>query len=146
MSKSSTNSSIGVDVVIISYAKNEKLHNETLKGLTTLIDSEDSNVINFNIIIVESNKDISYDTFNSKGHSIKTIYTNKPFGYHTYLNLGLEYAKNEWSVLCNNDLIFTKGWASNIINLITQQRRLEPEKWKYVSASPINPNEPWHKK
>ena len=133
-----------VDIIIISYARNEKLLQETITGIDSLINSEDSKELKFNIIVVESNKDISYDDINTLGHDIKTIYTEKEFGYHTYLNEGLKYCSAEWSCLCNNDLVFKPKWASNIIELILKLRTHNSSDWKYVSASPLNPREKWH--
>jgi len=135
-----------VDMVIISWAKSKKLHKESLTTIETLIDSEESSNIKFNIIVVESNKDTSYDDIEGKGHSIKTVYTDKEFGYHTYLNVGLEHGSAEWTCLCNNDLVFKPGWASEIIGLINAQRKGNPAQWEFVSASPCNPREMWHKR
>ena len=135
---------IEVDMVIISYAKNSDLHKETLTCIDSLTKSEDSKKIKFNVIVVESKSDISYDNIEDLGHSIKTVYSDKEFGYHTYLNVGLEHGNAEWSCLCNNDLLFHTEWASYILGIITVQRHTNPEAWKYVSASPCNPNEDWH--
>lgn len=135
---------IEIDMVIISWAKNQKLHKETLLCIKSLCESELSNTIKFNIFIVESNKDIYYESLNSKGHSIKTIHTDKPFGYHTYLNLGLKEGNAEWSCLCNNDLHFKPKWATEILTNILVQRNNDYSIWEYVSASPLNPKESWH--
>lgn len=136
---------IEVDMVIISWAKNPQLHKESLTCIETLAKSEDSNNLKFNIVMVESDKDTSYDDIDVLGHSIKTIYSDKKFGYHTYLNLGLQEGTAEWSCLCNNDLVFQPNWASKIVGLILAQRKVNPEQWEYVSASPANPRELWHK-
>lgn len=128
-----------VDVVICSYAKNDELLAVTHTGLQSLVDSEDE--IKFNIFIVETNPDISYDDFPVRHHSIETIHTDKEFGYHTYLNLGIEkFTKEaEWSCLCNNDLEFAKNWATIIIKTCEQVEN------RLISASPCNPKESWHK-
>jgi len=128
-----------VDIVICSYAKNDELLKVTELGLKTLVESEDK--IKFNIFVVETNKDIHYNDFPVRHHSIETIHTDKPFGYHTYLNLGIDKFtdKAEWSCLCNNDLEFTKNWATILILTCEQAQN------KLISASPINPKEPWHK-
>ena len=143
---------VEIDIIIISNAKNDNLYEETLKCIDSLYKSEDHNKIQFNVFIVESNKEVTYDynifynnNKDENGHKIKTIYTDKEFGYHTYLNVGLEYASSEWSCLCNNDLVFNNGWATNILTVIESQRQLDPIKFKYVSASPCNPHETWHK-
>jgi len=135
---------IDVDVVIISWAKNTKLHQETISCIKSLVNSEKSDIIKFHITIVESNKDICYDNIESIGHTIKTIYSNKPFGYHTYLNIGLNEGNSEWTCLCNSDLIFKNHWATEILKVILAQRQHDSKSWEYVSASPANPREDWH--
>jgi len=136
---------IEIDIVIISWAKNEKLHKETLKCLDSLCNSESSEKIKFNIVVVESDKETSYNHIDTNGHNITTICTDVEFGYHTYLNIGLNVGNAKWTCLCNNDLVFNKHWASEILALIHVQRQHDPKGWEYVSASPANPIESWHK-
>ena len=136
---------VEVDVVIISYAKTEELLKETRLCLSSLCESENSKSVRFRIIVVESNKEVTHDSIITLGHDIRTVYTDKEFGYHTYLNVGLEHGNAEWSCLCNNDLVFKKNWASQILSLIFAQRKNDVGGlWDYVSASPANPNESWH--
>lgn len=125
-----------VDIVICSFAKNDELLEVTKLGLRTLVDSEDD--IKFNIFVVETNQEVNYDDFPTRHHTIKTLYTDEPFGYHTYLNVGLEHCKSEWSCLCNNDLEFTKYWATILVKTCQQAPNT------MISASPCNPKEPWH--
>jgi GT2 family glycosyltransferase len=136
---------IEIDIVIISYAKNDHLHNQTITGIKTLCKSENATKVKFNAIIVESNKDISYDDMEDLGHNIKTVYCDKEFGYHTYLNHGLKQGNAEWTCLCNNDLVFKPNWATTILQVFTVQREHNPTQFEYLSASPANPKEQWHK-
>jgi hypothetical protein len=115
-----------VDVCIISYAKTKELKKVTEHGIETLLKSEEK--IKFNIFVVESNKDVSYNNY----PNTKTIYTDKPFGYHRYLNLAIKEGKSPYVVLCNNDLTYQNGWASEIIRLM----KLNPD---LLSASPFCP-------
>ena len=141
---------IDIDVIIISWSKNKELLQETKDCLQTLFDSEDCSVIRFNTIVVETDTETSFDLFETKGHSIKTIHPkvshpDLEFGYHTYLNLGLEQGNAEWTCLCNNDLDFKKNWALKILQVIFSQRNIDEKQWEYVSACPANPKEQWHK-
>lgn len=121
-----------VDIVIISYAKNEALLNETQRCIESLNESEDWNEILFNVFVVESNKDVNYDSY----HNVKTIHTDLPFGYNRYLNIGRKAGNSEYVVLCNNDLTFGKNWASIAIKVM-ETRRI----W---SAGCCNPNKNIH--
>ena len=121
-----------VDVVIISWAKDEDLLQVTKDGLNSLFDSEQE--IAFHAYVVESNKEINYDEYNSNQsiHTIKTIHTDLPFGYHRYLNLGRREGDSPYVVLCNSDLTYEKGWAMEIIRAMDFDS-------KYLSASPWCP-------
>lgn len=115
-----------IDVVIISYAKDDKLKRVTMDGIESLIASE--NDIQFNIVVVESNPKVSYDHY---PHTI-TIYPGTPFNYNAYLNMGAVSGKSEYVLLANNDLTYEKGWASEIL----KQMSLNPA---ISSASPFCP-------
>lgn len=123
-----------VDVVIISWAKDDDLLKVTKDGLDSLFESETD--IAFHAYIVESNKDINYDEYNSDPrwpfHKTKTIHTDLPFGYHRYLNLGRREGNSPYVALCNSDLTYEKGWANEIIRAMD----FDPE---YLSASPWCP-------
>jgi hypothetical protein len=121
-----------VDVVIISWAKNEELLKVTHDGLNSLFTSEED--ITFHAYIVESNQDINYDHFNQKypKHTTATIHPNQPFGYHKFLNIGRRAGKSPYVVLCNSDLTYERGWASNIILAMSAHPQ-------FLSASPWCP-------
>lgn len=123
-----------VDVIIISWAKDDSLLQVTKDGLNSLFISEYD--IAFHVYIVESNKEVNYDEYNSDSrwtfHSTKTIHTDLPFGYHRYLNLGRREGSSPYVVLCNSDLTYGNGWATEII------RAMEFDS-KYLSASPWCP-------
>jgi hypothetical protein len=123
-----------IDVVIISWAKDDALLQVTKDGLNTLFDSEGD--IAFHAYIVESNKDIRYEDMEEYQkkwiHSVQTIHTDLPFGYHRYLNLGRRAGNSPYVVLCNSDLTYEKGWATEILKAMEH----DPE---YLSASPWCP-------
>lgn len=117
-----------VDVVIISYAKDDKLKRVTMDGIESLIASE--NNIQFNIVVVESNLFTSYDHY---PHT-RTIHpcAQNPFNYNASLNIGAKEGKSPYVFLANNDLTYEKGWATEIL----KQMSLNP---MISSASPLCP-------
>lgn len=123
-----------VDVVIISWAKDEALLQVTKNGLDTLFNSEEN--VAFHAYIVESNKDIRYEDMEDYQrkwmHSVQTIHTDLPFGYHRYLNLGRRAGNSPYVVLCNSDLTYEKNWATSIIRVM----EAHPQ---FLSASPWCP-------
>ena len=117
-----------VDVVFISYAKTDELENMTRTAIETLNKSEDDNDVLFNVFVVESNRQKNYDDISN----VTTIYTDLPFGYHRYLNIGRKEGKAKYVCLCNNDVTFEANWASSIIAIMEENPDI-------LSASPYCP-------
>jgi len=105
------NTTIEVDMVIISWAKTDKLKTTTEDGIRTCIESDPS--IKFNFYVVETNPDVSYDYPN-----VTMIYPPVRYGYHRYLNIGRRAGNSKYVCLCNNDLTYENRWATNIINFM----------------------------
>ena len=103
---------IEVDMVIISWAKNDTLKKVTEDSIKSCIILDPD--IKFNFYVVETNKDINYDYI----INTKTIYPESKFGYHRYLNIGREAGNSKYVCLCNNDLTYQERWATNIINFM----------------------------
>jgi GT2 family glycosyltransferase len=123
-----------VDVVLISWAKDEKLRSVTEDAINSLFDDREN--VKYNIYVVESNKDVHYDKFNWQSTpsfpEVFTIHPDVPFGYHRYLNIGRRAGKSKYVALCNNDLTFEKGWASEMIRVMEMHPQMK-------SASPWCP-------
>lgn len=118
-----------LDVVIVSYAKNESCENLTIECIKSLLSSEEDSEKLFNIIVVESNPDIKYEYL---GNNIKTYEAPLPYGYHKFLNYGRKKGNAKWVALCNNDLIFNKEWFTKIL-------KAHKENPKVDSFSPMCP-------
>ncbi len=116
-----------IDIIILSYAKDEQLKNLTIQTIDTLLASEDPEEIEFNVVVIESNKGLSPYQFT---HST-TIYPEVKFGFNKYLNIGINSTNNPYICLCNNDLLFHKHWASEMLNVMQTENAL--------SAAPFCP-------
>ncbi len=122
-----------IDIIILSYAKDEHLKGLTIQTINTLQESEDPEKICFNILVIESNKTLHPFQY----ENTTTIYPNEKFGFHKYLNIGIKQTNNPYVCLCNNDLIFHKGWATEILKAMDNDDTM-------LSAVPYCPN--FHKK
>lgn len=100
-----------IDIIILSYAKNDELKNLTQQTINSLIQSESADLIEFKVMVIESAKDLYPFQFD---HST-TFYPDAKFGFNRYLNFGLQHSSQNLICFCNNDLIFSKNWASEII-------------------------------
>lgn len=109
-----------IDVIFLSYSKNEYLRGLTKQSIDTLLKSEDREKIHFNVVVIESNKAIAPYQFE---HS-KTIYPQDKFGFHKYLNIGIKATNSQYLCLCNNDLIFHQRWASEIIKSMDEDKKI----------------------
>lgn len=117
-----------IDVIILSNAKTEKLKQLTQQAIDSCRDSDINSW--FNIIVIEQAKHTYANCF--------TMFYNAPFNYNGFMNYGISITKNEYIALCNNDLIFEKDWAKNIIEAMKAHDLL--------SASPRCPVLPNQKK
>ncbi|MES2278852.1 MAG: glycosyltransferase [Bacteroidota bacterium] len=118
-----------IDIIILSYAKNEHLKGLTIQTIETLLASEDPEAVHFNVIVMESEKSLKPYQF----PNATTIYPDEKFGFHKYLNMGIKQTSSPYVCLCNNDLIFHKGWASEILNAMDNDPAM-------LSAVPYCPN------
>jgi hypothetical protein len=120
-----------VDIIFLSNTVDEKQYGITQRAINTLRWSE--NDIHFNIIVVESNIKYLDNGFVYQG--CKVITPDEEFHYNKFLNYGLVHTKTDWIVVANNDLIFTKGWMTTLLEFAKQNPQIK-------SMSPYEPN--WH--
>lgn len=117
-----------IDVVIISYAKDDSLKKVTMDGIESLIHSETD--IQFNIFVVESNPKVNYNHY-PHVTTLKKI-SDKPFNYNAFLNAGAKLGTAPYVFLANNDLTYEKGWATEILKQMSFNPQID-------SASPLCP-------
>ena len=87
------------DLIIISQSKGD-----LIKVTQNCINSIRKENAETNIIVVETGDNYPY--------RVDTIVRYEgEFNYNRALNLGLQYAKSDYQVLCNNDIIFHPGWS-----------------------------------
>lgn len=117
---------VDINIIILSYGKTEKLKAITQNCIDSLISSEDPAKIKFNILVIESEKSLApYQYPNST-----TIYPDTTFGFNKYLNIGIKSTSNKYVCLCNNDLLFHKNWATEILKAMNNDPKI-------LSANPV---------
>ncbi|MEH6492214.1 glycosyltransferase family 2 protein [Halopseudomonas sp.] len=114
-----------IDVVILSFAKTAELRAMTETCLDTLLASEKPGSIIFDVVVVESNH--QSPEYTQLG--VRTLYLPPPFNYHRYMNEGIKRGSGNFVAICNNDLSFHAGWASQLMEAFSADPDL-------VSASP----------
>lgn len=112
-----------VDIIILSHAKSIELRNLTQQTINSCLASEKE--IEFKILVIEQASGVVYE-------GAKTHFADKPFNYNGFLNIGIEMTNSDYVCLCNNDLIFSEGWASKLIDAM--------QEFKLLSACPVCPD------
>jgi GT2 family glycosyltransferase len=119
---------VRIDIIMLSYAATDALREMTRNSLESLAQSEAPDRIQFNIVVLESNKTLK--PWQYPGTS--TFYPEVKFGYNRFLNIGVRRTSNPFVCLCNNDLIFHRNWADEILKAAAQNPDV-------LSFSPIDP-------
>jgi GT2 family glycosyltransferase len=100
-----------VSAVILSNTKSDSIYQTTLECIDSLVTSE-TNFI-FEIILIESNQEIQTTDYHFP-ENVQLIQPNEPFNFHRFLNIGIDASSGEFIGLFNNDLIFKKGWMTEV--------------------------------
>jgi len=103
-----------LSAIILSRTDTLELFEMTKNCIQSLLDSEMD--IDFEVIIVESNKQYPDSGF-EYADFVKVIVPYERFNFHQFLNIGIASATGDFVALCNNDLIFHKGWFSEILKI-----------------------------
>ncbi|MFD2161024.1 glycosyltransferase family 2 protein [Paradesertivirga mongoliensis] len=119
---------LSVDIIILSYARDSNLRALTQQAIDTLYASEDAEKVKFQTIILESERKLSPYQYDNT----TTIYPKEAFNFNRYLNIGLKASKSDFICFCNNDIVFFKDWASELLKAMDADKKL-------LSASPICP-------
>jgi len=120
-----------IDVIILSYAKNDSIIEMNNNCINSINNSSNENT--FKIILVETNKE---KTFTYPQGNVTVIQPNEEFNYNRFLNIGLQFCKNEWVLISNNDTIYHKGFIEEMLKSYEQDNEL-------LSMSPMDDS--WHR-
>jgi len=104
-----------IDIIILSHAKNAPLFDLTQATIDSCHASDKA--VQFNIVVLEQEPNVIY-------RDCITGFVKGEFNYNRYMNLGISLTSNKYVCLCNNDLIFGKDWASNIIKAMQDNELL----------------------
>jgi GT2 family glycosyltransferase len=93
-----------LSLIMLTNTVNNDIYKMTQNALDSLHHSIGSE--NFNVVLVESNKDRDWD------YQHVNFYLKPPvdFNYNTYLNIAIENCDSEYIGIVNNDVNFHKDW------------------------------------
>ncbi len=127
--------------IIIPNLNGEEFLPACLESLKTAIDQAK---INAEIILVDNaSSDTSPEIFTSfcQKNEIKyqLLSLNKNYGFAGAVNRGVEVAKSDWVLVCNNDLKMDKKWLFIINNVINNQNsKILNSKIAAISGTVLN--------
>lgn len=121
-----------VDVIFLSYTKDLYYYGLTQRAISSLLKKNSD--CSFNIILIETNKNLEEEYFFY--NDCRVIIPPEEFNYNKFLNIGLQYCRNQYVIMCNNDIIFGDSSVRNLINTMNEN--------DMHSACPLEPN--WHKR
>jgi GT2 family glycosyltransferase len=101
-----------VDVIILSYAKDNSIVEMNNNCIDSLNSSSDEH--KFNIILIETD---STKEFKYKQENVKVIQPGIEFNYNKFLNIGLKECTNDWILISNNDTIYHKHFLENMFDI-----------------------------
>jgi GT2 family glycosyltransferase len=99
-----------IDVIILSYAKNDSIVEMNNNCINSLNSSSDLHKFNILLIETESTKEYKYSQEN-----VKVIQPGIEFNYNKFLNIGFKECNNDWVLISNNDTIYHKNFLENMI-------------------------------
>lgn len=113
---------VKADILILSYCKNAEIFQMNLECLRTLLESEAADT--FNVLVIESNKNFHEEGYQYPWPKVKILTPEEDFNFNRFLNLGLKQTRGRWVGICNNDLVFEKGWFSAMMQVHQQQPQI----------------------
>ena len=115
-----------IDVIILSYAKNNSIIKMNNNCIDSLNNSSDQHTFNIFLIETDSTKEYKYEQKN-----VTVIQPKIEFNYNKFLNIGIKECKNEWILISNNDTIYHKNFLESLLDANNQ----DPE---ILSMSPMD--------
>lgn len=120
-----------IDVIILSYAKNDSIIEMNNNCINSLNSSSDLHKFNILLIETESTKEYKYPQEN-----VKVIQPGVEFNYNKFLNIGFKLCNNDWVLISNNDTIYHKNFLENMFDA----NQIDD---KILSMSPMDDS--WHR-
>ena len=116
-----------VGVIFLSLGSTPELRQMTQNAVDSCVASDPDT--NFRVLVCESVSGINY-----AGAAVTHPPTEEPFNYNRYMNIcrsHVMFKDCEYIALCNNDLLFERGWASIMVKTM--------KKHNVLSACPKEP-------
>lgn len=104
-----------IDVMFLSYSKNEKLYSMTKRAIRSLIDNNPE--YKFNICVIQTCDNKFGDKYYFDDESVQVVHPNKKFHYNKFLQIGYNKMKHtsDLIMVCNDDIYFHKNSIEELL-------------------------------
>lgn len=106
-----------LSVIILTNTLDDEIYNINRNCIQSLLESENwDSSGGIEIFLIESNREISYNY----GEQVNQFIPGEPFNFNRFFNIGIEKSKGKYIALCNNDIVFSPHWFSEILKVKQQ--------------------------
>lgn len=120
-----------LSVVILSYAIDNDIYEMNCRCIDSLLKSEQWKEGELEILLLESNKNVTY----SYSNAVRVLIPNEKFNFHRFLNIGLAETTGDFIAFCNNDIIFQPNWWIAI-------KKVKEQHTEFMCFSPLDRSYP----
>lgn len=108
-----------LSAIILTNTVDEEIFSINLNCINSLLKSENWEIIGgLEVILIESNRHNSF----IYEKNVKVIVPKEQFNFNRFLNIGIAHSIGQYIALCNNDIIFSPNWFSEILKLRNKER------------------------
>ena len=105
---------VDLSLIVLSKTNSDAVFNMTNTCFKTFIESAEKANKSYEIILVESELN---STYNFEIPQLKTIKPESVFNFHKFLNIGIKVSKAHNYILSNNDLVFDENWLVELFKV-----------------------------
>lgn len=104
-----------IDVIFLSFSKNEELYSMTKNAICSLI--ENNQGYNFNICVVQTCDNKFGDKFYFDDDTLHVVHPNSDFHYNDFLRIGYQQMPHtsDLIMICNDDIYFQERSITELI-------------------------------
>lgn len=107
-----------VDIIFLSLGSTPELREMQQNAIDTARKGDPD--VDFSILVIESDTSLWEQKYQYAGAVTLFAPATETFNYNKYMNIGRRHLNGKYVALCNNDLVFTDGWATNLMKALEE--------------------------
>jgi len=103
-----------ISIIILSNTLDDDIYQMNSHCISSLFDSENWDVFGgLDVILIESNKTNKY----AYDERVRVLLPQEEFNFNRFLNIGVQSSFSQYIALCNNDIVFSPKWFTEILKV-----------------------------